>query len=389
MSNDLIRQVIRYGIVSILFFCFLTVAGVSLRVAQQLYFSLFVIMLFGVLLKNIWATLFLAWTVFLFIFYKHAIGHIYVQNVFFGCVLYYLTKVSFKKEHIPFFINAVLIVLFLNLMYGIVQVCWLDWVFQGREHIIGGPEIRHLIKECTFNGSLPKGLCPAPMGFMANTNFMATFIALCIPLMMTRGRWSEWLAIVLFIPLFILHCSSALIAGGIGYLFVLFYRVKRRLWFGVVVASMIMGAVFLMKFDTIGVERFSQWRLVLQDAKTHPVVGMGLDSFRKITQDKKYIYATDYRKVGDVEDIQYWDNPHNLYISLLFEWGGVGMLLLIGYIVSCIRKFNRSVITPNLLAVSGFMVSFFIVSMGQFPIFLARLAVIIVPLLALYDVETV
>ena len=87
----------------------LTAIGIKEREVQQWGFMLGLMVIFGLLLRNIWLTLFLGWTVFLFAFFKFEIGLIYVTNIFFGCLLYYLVKVVFKKEHINFFINISII----------------------------------------------------------------------------------------------------------------------------------------------------------------------------------------------------------------------------------------------------------------------------------------
>ena len=307
-----------------------------------------------------------------------------MSNVFYGCIIYYLTKLAFKREHIDFFIKMVLWVLAINLAYSVVQVFGGEFIYgtldKPTENLVSRESI-------TIFGKLFRGR--APFGFMGNTSVLAIFIAMCVPLLMSRGRWwaYTWCGLLL-IPLYLLHNSMGIIASMIGALFVLWFRIPRKAWIASVVALSLLGGVFLWKIDMPGLERIHAWKLMARDCTIHPITGWGLDSFRNVTEKKKHIYALNAVKMGkESYAVDKWDNPHNLYISLFFEFGIVGLFLLCGYLRQIILWFRNSVKDSNAIALAGFLLVFLIVSVGHFPLFLGRLATIIVPSIALLELK--
>ena len=324
------------------------------------------------------------WTVFLYTFTKFNIGNIYVSNVFYGCIIYYLTKLAFKKEHIDFFIKMVLWVLALNLAYAVVQVFGGEFIYGKLDTPSGDLVSRESI---TIFGKLFRGR--APFGFMGNTSVLAIFIAMCVPLLVSRGRWWAYTwAGLLLVPLYLLHSSMGMVASLIGALFVLWFRMPRKIWIISAVVLSLLGGAFLWKVDMPGLERIHAWKLMARDCTIHPITGWGLDSFRNITEKKKHVYALNAVKMGkESYAVDKWDKPHNIYISLLFEFGIVGLFLLGGYLRQISIWFNRAVKSSDVLALAGFILVFFIVSIGHFPIFLARLSVFIICVFALLELK--
>ena len=355
--------------------------GFKLRIAQETMWRLMIMGTFGIILGNIWLTLFFGWTIFLFSLFKFGIGGNYLTNIFMGCVAYYLIKISFKKEHINFYINAVLWLIVLNIFQMALQLCRFDFIFEMAQYTKLG-----------FMGTIDN--CD-PAGFMGYKAGMGCLMAFGIPLLATRPhKWAIPISLTLFLPLYLSQSSMAVAAGVIGLLFVLWYKMKRLHWAGAVAILLLLGTLYVVKVDMpMGMmpNRIHQWKLVLKDAKKHPITGWGLDSFRNITDTKKHIYAMNYsERVVDGQKRQhfdYWDNPHNLYVSLAFEWGIIAFILLIGYLRQCGLWFIRAIKEPNTLALAGFLLVFFLLSFAQFPIFLARLACFIVPIFALWEIQ--
>ena len=366
-------KIIRCLIVGLSFMCMTSIIGMGLREAHQFFFVLFIIGIFSLLLRNIWITLFLCWTGFLYTFFRFQIGHAYLINIFLGCVLYYLTKISFKREHITFFLNGVLWLIAINLMYMSIQMLGYDFIFSGQNTSGGTTRILENLR---------------PLGFMGNMSYTAILIAFGIPILASRRKW--WLALLLFIPLWRLHCSTVALAALIGLLFILFFKVSRKVWIVCIVLCVLAGSLYLWKSDMPGTERFSQWKLTLRDAKVHPITGWGLDSFRNVTPIKKHLYVISpvYDKNNNIVTASQWDNPHNLYISLFFEWGVIGLFILGGYLRQLGIWFNRSVKEPNTLALAGVGLTVLLVSMGHFPMFLARHCVLAIPIFAMLENQT-
>ena len=356
------------------------------REAQQFFFLLGGMILFGLILDNLWITLFIWWSVFLYAFFKFQLGHNYLINIFMGCVFYYLTKKSFDKQHIDFFINAVLWIIVINLLYMSGQLLGLDWIFKQRID--------------TIEGFMGFGRHTDPAGFMGFKACMGMIMAFGIPLLASRTtKFSMLCAILLFFPIYLSESSICVLAGVVGLLFALWYKPvsfikkwQKQVVYGVLCLILIGGAVFYaFNVDSTPTSiqlRLVAWRGILEDTSIHPVTGWGMDSFRNITEQKKHFYIMNPEKTpkGNIH-MEFLDNPHNLYISLLFEWGIIALIILGGYLRQCGIKFIKVIKEPNTIALAGFGIVFLIVSIAQFPMFLARMAILIVIAAGLFEVQ--
>jgi len=387
MSNEITTKIIRCIIVAILFIALFNIQGISSnREAHQQMMMLAIIVLSGLMLKNIWVTLFLWWTVFLYSFFKFETGSLYLSNIFFGSVLYLIVKTAFKKEHIDFFINGILWFTVANILFMTLQICKFDFMYDKVSYL-------HGIKQLFENTK--------PSGFMGHISLMGVLMALSIPLLATRrSKWAIAGSLGLFVPLYLSKASLCVLMGLIGFIFVLWFRMPKRIWFISIIILAIMGSLYLKFVDKPETPRIWLWKRVLRDCMLHPITGWGLDSFRNTTSYKDFKYQAQKEvfvnldefhrdvKVNKVTYIQYWDNPHNLYVSLFFEFGLIGLFLLIAYFRQCTIRLKNAIKYPNTIALAGFLLVFLGVSIGHFPIFLARFAVIIVPCIALFEVST-
>src|SRR3990167_1068349 len=167
---------------------------------------------------------------------------------------------------------------------------------------------------------------------MGHQSIVGYLYASAIPILATRESKIAWLgAFLMFIPLVIIKTSLCFLAGIIGLVFVLYFKISRKIWIGLVVVGLIFGVVYLKKADPLGTERFVQWHQALADYMKHPITGWGLDSYRNVTPMKDFKYMQTSRKIGGNTLIAYWDNPHNLIVSLLYEFGAFGLILFILY----------------------------------------------------------
>lgn len=376
MKVDVLK-ITRLCIGSLVFLSLTSMQGMEMREVQQAMMTIACMLIFSLLLKNIWLTLFLVWTVFLYILSRFSVGATYFFNIFFGCVLYFVAKVSFKKdEHIDYFIKMVIFFACANMAYMILQSFDLDFYYYLS---VTHPTGEHFTRE-SF-----RYLC----GFMAFTANMGVLMALTIPLIATRRfRGALWLSLILFIPLYISKSSICIVGGLMGFLFVAFYKLKRWQWASVIVVGVLLASAYVIKVDIpMGMmgTRPKMWKVVMRDAAKHPVIGHGLDSFRHFTAKSKEKYCENIEKTSKGWHVTVWDNPHNLLITLAFEFGFLMWILLGGYLRDCLIAFRRSAKDKNTLALAGFVMVFFIVSMAQFPICLAAMAVIIIPGIAMLE----
>ncbi len=364
-------KILRTIVLSLIFLGTCFIAGMDIREAQQYIFMLVMIGTFSFLIDNIFITLFSLWTIFLYCFFKFTTGDVYLGNLLYGLMLYYIVKVVFRKQHINLFINTVLWFCVLNLGYGILQVTGWDFPFIAKNNT---PNV-------------------VPFGFMANAGIAGILYAISIPLLATRTKW--YYGLLLFVPLFFARASASIIAACIGLLFVMFFKMKRWAFVGMIILGILCCAFYCLKIDvkngapTIGTERYAVWKIALSDSMKHPITGYGLDSFRNVTKNKQFVYMdnpelTDKNKLI----VTQWDNPHNLVVSFIYEWGYVGLILAGLYLLSLANKLRFAIKTPNLIGLSGAILAFLIISLFHFPLFLARTIVIIIPCFALMELET-
>jgi O-antigen ligase len=184
--------------------------------------------------------------------------------------------------------------------------------------------------------------------------------------------------------------STAIAAAVIGLMFVLWFSMGKKLWTGILVGLAVLATVYVVKVDVpMGMmdTRPRMWKTVMRDAVIRPITGWGLDSFRQFTAAKKTKYIDHYQQTGNVLYMCEWDNAHNLLIQLFFEFGIVSWILLGGWLRDVGMRFRRSVKSRNAVGLAGFVIVFFVVSMAHFPIYLACMATIIVPMIALFEKE--
>lgn len=162
-------------------------------------------------------------------------------------------------------------------------------------------------------------------------------------------------------------------------------------------------------------DRGNMWRLAVQDALSRPFVGMGLDSFRNVGQLKPFLYFKDATnnnalrmtyiggekpwvapakypiKFKDVTDkdgnivkealVNPWDNPHNEFISILYEFGIIGFLIFCALLWDITKRLRRD---PMIMTIFAVFLVYLVSSIGQFPFHLARTAHLSVIFLACY-----
>lgn len=368
----------RIAIASLMFFGIWNLIGMELRQAQLIMFQLGGMILLAFLLDNIWVSAFVVWSVFTFAYYKFQVGDIYISNILAGSVIYYVTKRYFNKEHIRFYLDMFLWFVFVNVVMMALQSTGLDFIFRGVVHTTGPAGTYYTQSSADVGGM---------MGFPA---CMGVVMALAIPVLASReSKWALAGSILLFWPLYVSKASSAMVAGLVGLMFALFFKVNRKVWISSVVVLLLLGVAYIGFVDApMGTlkTRPQQWSESLRDAIVHPVIGWGPDSFRNITPWKNKVYTRDHQVLPDGrQSYAVWDNAHNIYVQTFYEFGVIGLVILIGYLRFCARRFSKSIKTPDVRALAGFILVLAIVSIGQFPMYLARTVCFIIPMVALYE----
>ena len=371
-------------ITGLIFLALSSMYGWQFRECQQIFFVCGIMAITALWMRNLWITGFILWSIVLYIYHRFTLGQIYLTNIFFGSVLYFFSLGCLKKDVISKYLNVFLWFVVLNLGYTVFQTLGYDPIFQMMQW---GPE-----------GMMGFMESNDPVGFMSFRSAMGMLMAIAIPVVMTRGwKLSVPLGFALMFPVAMSSATIAVMAGAFGILFSLwhirfgkFKKWKKLIISLLAVAFLLGGAGYAVYKDdalkSFG-QRASQWKLVIRDAVVHPISGWGMDSFRNLTNEKKWQYVKNMQKVDTAEKYtaDVWDNPHNLVVSLLFEWGIFGVILVAGYFVNMTARFRRSERLPNTVALYGVCMVSLILSMSHFPIFLARFMCFLVPMAAMFE----
>lgn len=360
------------------------------RVSQQQVFQVVSLSLFSIfLLNNVWMSLFMLWTLFLYAYFgfPNPVG-VVLLTITSGCIIYEAVYRVVNRENIRLIVNAFIVFAIINLAYMAMQ--GLGWELLFSEQSEMGVYQRQMI------------------GFFNLKAIMGMFFAMVMPFVAFRYPIT---AIGLLVPLYLSECSSAMVAGIVVYLHQIWYLSKK--WFFILLAILTIGGIAYSIRDShtgMFTDRFNMWKTVLRDAVKKPVMGWGPDSFRSITPDKQFMYWKNNRTLEtsqiDVRDtIEYsqtkqyslekygkflktgdslnpWDNPHNEYIQLFYEFGIIGVVLLGFLSFDIFKRFDIN--NVELLPVFGFFIGLAIMSIGQFPLHLARVGVYVPIFLACY-----
>lgn len=363
--------------------------GISaLRVSQEQMFQVVAIALFSIfILQNIYLCLFMLWSLFLYAYYSFpAPSGSIVLSILGGCMIYEASYRIINRDNVKVVFQFITWFAIANMIYmGMQKFGW---------------ELIYL----EFN---KPGFQDGMVGFMGLKAIMGMLFAIAIPFVAFR---TPILALGLFIPLYISESSCAMAAGIIAYLWQI-WHISRK-WFFILVALLGVGGAVYIIHDSearMFTDRANMWKTVMRDVVKKPIVGWGIDSFRCVTPDKQFIYWKNvrtletfpidvrdtieyqntgkydfnkygkYMKEGDITDP--WDNPHNEYLMLLYEYG-LPSIIIFGFL--CFDVKRRFISDPLLVPFIGFFLSILIMSCGQFPFHLARIGLYIPIFLGAY-----
>jgi len=340
----------------------------TMRIVQEHFFQFGICFLLIFLLDNIWVSLTLALTLFLYAFFNFS-GHTYAMNVFMGCLLYYLADQFLDPKDISTVFKVLIGIALLNLFWICLQLANMDVLYRSVS----------TMERVTD-----------PVGLMGIKVCVGMWFALMIPIV---ARYNIWATAICFWPIYLSQSSNAMLAGMIGLLFHVWFHSKRA-FYVLLVATVLAGSAYTYQDSKANMmsNRVNLWLETTRDAMKHPLAGWGLDSFRNVSSVKDFLYFENpitnqierghYDKQNDrfilpfafVEagaNVDPWDNPHNLFVSMLYEWGILSFVILAGIIFDIKRRFTPS--NPDNLAICGFLGVLLLLGIGQFPMFLARI----------------
>jgi len=134
--------------------------------------------------------------------------------------------------------------------------------------------------------------------------------------------------------------------------------------------------------------RLGVWAATMQKGFERPITGHTNDSFRCLFPGKKYFFVRMNKEEGSPtramskeqyeffvkngKSLTVWDNAHNEYIQLFYEFGVVGVIFCIGFLRQLWRRFRLSRKNKDCVVMWAGILSLLVMSIGQFPFHLTR-----------------
>ncbi len=245
-------------------------------------------------------------------------------------------------------------------VYAILQFINCDQILQ---EIVVKEGVGQIYKMCTF---------------MGNKMLSSNFIACIIPLFLIFKSKKYFLALgVSLVALCLFRSAFNLGAAVLGICIVLLLQKRWKLVLIIIICSLILTVSFRNKLNIhhqlkSGFNgRIGLMKKALIGVKGHILTGHGAGSLPR-----------DFAKTR-LENEPFgmrWHSTHNILIDVLYEFGLIGVVLLIGYLCNLFKRikevFRDSNETMILIGLCGGLGSWLMVGMGSFPHRIAPLALL-------------
>ncbi len=362
----------------------------NLRTIQERTFQLLAMCLVALFVGNFWISSFVVLNVFLLLYNDYSVGLTQVLNVFLGSLIFMVSRSYFKNKEFMPYANVILWIGTFSILWTVLQSFGIDPLYIAQD-AGGNPQLQMTFHDFT-------GLFGIKM---AN----AIFIGLMLPVLATLNLW---LTPLMLVPLYLCQSSVATLAIFCSMSFYLYHtRCKVFVWFFVI--GLIVGSFYIAKDLRTDPQtfksRFPVWHSAIHYTLVERPLGWGPDSYRSYTKQKKFQFFADYdynhlimsqvskdeamlkyygmdngeqwrKNDGKLKNnaLSHWDNPHNEYIQMFFEYGFIGIILLIGLLREMYYRFKFAIRSKELIVVASCLVVYFVSGVGHFPLHLARLA---------------
>lgn len=386
-----------------------TSAGLDTRAFQEKIMLISVMSYASLYFGNFWVSLFFLLNMALFISNGMDVGSGQTINIFICSLLFAISRVFFTTNKTDVITNVFKCILLANLVWMIFQVCSVDPLFIGKASY--GP----VLWGQSFN---------LPIGLFHLQAALGMFLVLSVPFFITSG-WT--IPLLLTLPIVLTSCAAAILAHAVMLLYGAFYVrmviFKKRILYALVTGLVVLGAGVGIFSDytrdkLTGGSRFENWHLYIRSSLQKPLFGYGPDSFRNLTPKKKFNFYSDedynplvidfsdpnnvlarYHSANEGERVKrfagrepkhhaIWQEAHNEYIQIFFEYGIFGLFLIGGFLCDVFKRFRLSIDNIEVRCLFGAILCYLIFSITQFPLHLSRLALFLPVILGAFFAKT-
>lgn len=378
---------------------------IDVRGFQQTIFQYGAMLLCTFFVRNIWLSIFFAWTLLLFYLNGGQVGSESVLNIFLGIMLYGIARNFYAKFKFQDSVRWIGWVAIVSMIFMVLQLLRIDPI--------------HSFYDPTQGGVISTQAFSDPVGMFMLKAHMGIFMALLIPILCTVH---PALGLIGFIPVAFSESTAAILAALGGFLYYLFF-LHRRFFYTLTALGLIgLGFYAFMDFNKAPEmyrSRIGMWHLTIRKTFERPI-GYGPDSFRNITPSKNFMIMSDdkmtpaiaYVVPGKADSFNFsyydpnpsimkelnqniqvksanmWDHPHNEYLNLLFCWGFPGLAILFMLFKDGIHRFQRVDKSQEVVLLSSLIMVYLLSSTTQFPLSVARLAYLFPLLYGAFDAST-
>ena len=316
---------------------------------------------------NLWVGLFLSYSMISAYIVPTPESGATLLSVILGSILYLIFFNIFNKS---VFITLFCLFAAANLFFIIAQVSGWDIVLQINKKIfLSDRQLR--------------------MGIVDNRNSLSAAFAFCFPVIFLN-RWKWWLVvpIALFGTGFVLAKTvGGVLATGPA---VLFYAHKYLPGKALVVGIVAMILAVSMYFKFVDVpnykSRAAAWKMygdLSQDPAHNKWFGLGLGHWQVLFKRKDIAKQIGVWAENDYNRPLYYKQAHNEVIQVHFEMGYIGLFIVLGYLISILRRV-RHIKDPRPALI---LLAIIIDSLVYFPFHIPLLGVIILLGLAWLEKE--
>ena len=218
-------------------------------------------------------------------------------------------------------------------------------------------------------------------GFMKLKATLGGLAAVTAPFLTLISPWGWIIAAPL---IYFSKASSAALAFVLSMGFILYFRVKRAIFWAASSLLALAGGVYIVFYD-LPTGQFNQrliiWhRTISEVLRNSPFFGFGMGKFAAWQPQTAQLTH---------KDLLTWIWAHNEFVQLLFEGGLIALIFILIFFRQRIIDFRRFYMNRDLQVLFASVISISIISFFNFPFHIARMSGICIFLIAAYHAKVI